>query len=184
MKNLLLLSICFAVACNMKPDTVKEANDASLSSEPEFSIKKYIKEHFPEWEITSNQDYSNLWWSFYSKSGETSQVTADFNDDGESDYGVILKSKTKQEYKLVFLVSQKEKFKQYSPQDFNQFYKGGDLEQGIFIEAPGRIDVAYPTIKSLILKSNGVALRNFEINQCIYYWENNEMKVFTMNRER
>ncbi|MEJ6979480.1 hypothetical protein WG906_03405 [Pedobacter sp. P351] len=177
---ILTLSIISCTSTDQDPSVSKDVKYISALTVAE----KFIKEALPGWEVASNDDYANLWWSFYNRGTESNFITSDFNDDEKSDFALLVKSETERKLKLLFLIAKDDSFKYSFAEDFEREFKGKDIQYGLFVESPKKIDVAYPEISSLILESNGISLHNYEINNRVYYIRNDSIKVFTVDETK
>jgi hypothetical protein len=64
--------------------------------------------------------------------------------------------------------------------DFKKSFNdpANDLTWCLLPAPPGRIDVAYPGIRSLVLRSNGINLLQLENRAGIYYWDGKGIGFF------
>ena len=177
--SIVLVFLAFACAETTPADLKTTAQTEAGSIIPE-KIKRYIESNLKGWSIPSESDYVKAWWSFYDRSEIPYFVTADFNDDARSDYAFLLKND--KALALAFITSRGDSLQHWFAPDFARPFHEKNIEYGLAVEPPAQIDVAYPEIKSLILKSNGITLRHFEVNDRIYYWEKGSYQVFTMGK--
>jgi hypothetical protein len=132
------------------------------------------------WVFPDTADYNKAWWSFYSRDHIPYFAVTDLNDDNEADYSMILKNEGKLQW--LVLVSSGETFRQLVIDDFNDKYQGKDLIFGVGVEPPGRVDcVVSSKEQSLVLKSNGFVLMNFEFKIRIVYWEAGKFREFIVS---
>ena len=161
-----------------KPTVNTRVAKKNSAEKPSAEVEKYIKNEFAGWSLASKSDYIKSWWSFYDNKSVPYFVATDINDDQLSDYGLILKKSDS--IKVVILVGDKNSFKHWVAKEVGEPFNFNlkNLQLGLTIEPPGRIDIAYPAIKSLILKSNAINVMEFENRLCIYYWLGEKIEVF------
>lgn len=179
----LILAIFFA-GCNLSAETTQYVGGSTNAEKGKLismKVTTYLSENFAGWEIATETDYIKSWWSFYDRGNIPYAVKTDINDDKYPDYGIIIKKGDS--IKLVVLTGNGTSFNHWvannCPTLFNSTLK--NLHIGLSIEPPGRIDIAYPQIKSLILKSNAINLMDYENRLAAYYWEDNKIQVFQTN---
>jgi hypothetical protein len=141
-------------------------------------VQDYIQTHLPGWHIVDTADYAKTWWSFYDRKQVPFFVTIDLNDDQQEDYALLLKKSDI--LQLAVLTGSGKSFTHWMAEDFFIIYKGGvrDVQYGLAIEPPARIDVLEPKEASLILRSNGLTIMEMEQRSRIYYWEGGTIKTF------
>ncbi len=137
----------------------------------------YLAKDLPEWKIPDTSDYVKSWWSFHDKKEVPYYVVLDFNDDEIADYGLLVHNDAT--VKLLLLLGNKTSFNHYWDTNFNQPFLKGELQYGVAIQPPGRIDIAFPEIRSLILKSNAINLLELENRLAIYSFMDEKLSVFT-----
>ena len=183
MRLLMVSALSYALLCGCgraqqisinTVDTLKK-EDPEAVLVPE-SVKKYLEEKFNGWELAEMGDYSSLWWSFYDKTHIPYAVSADFNDDQAADYALIIKKADS--VKLIVLTGNGTGFRDWGSKDFILDDKAGGIRHGLAVVPPGQIDVLRPEVKSLILKSNGLALYELESRRKIFYLDNESLKIF------
>jgi len=178
---IIILSIIIISACSSTdlPDkthtSIKDINSNEVISK---DIKAYVSKNLAGWSLPDTSDYIKSWWSFYDKSVIPYAVKTDINDDGIADYGLILKNDST--FRFVILMGNKDSFTHWVSDDFKKSFNSVEkkIQFGLTVQPPGRIDIAIPEIKSLILKSNAINLMEFEMRDCIFYWDNGKIKVF------
>ncbi|HEX6429735.1 MAG TPA: hypothetical protein VF008_18710 [Niastella sp.] len=145
------------------------------------TLKDYLKTYFPQWQVVAKADYSKTWWSFYDSSYNPCWVRTDINDDQLADYALWLK-KDNLLHLVICTGTANHSFVHYTANDltipFNE--KEPNLTMGVAVAPPAQIDVAYPRMQSLILKSNGFALMELEERTRIFYWDNDSIQTFYM----
>ncbi|MBC7912791.1 MAG: hypothetical protein H7Y07_01595 [Pyrinomonadaceae bacterium] len=180
-KNILGILLVLLVGCNSGGHTSNTAADnPDLNSErliPQ-NVIDYLSTHLPGYSIANRSDYTTGWWSFYEPQSTPFVVKTDINDDQIVDYALILKKSNLIE--LVILTGTKGSFKHWIAPDFNKNFNPNakDLHYGLMPQPPGQIDIAYPQIKSLILKSNAINLMDYENRMAIYYWSGDRIEIF------
>jgi hypothetical protein len=144
-------------------------------------LTAYLKTHLPQWQVVEKADYSKTWWSFYDSSYNPCWARTDINDDQLADYALWLK-KNNQVRLVICTGTTGHSFAHYTASDnhiaINE--REPNLTMGVAIAPPAQVDVAYPRIQSLILKSNGFALMELEERTRIYYWEKDTIQTFYM----
>jgi hypothetical protein len=140
-------------------------------------VMGYLAQHLPEWKIPDTSDYAKSWWSFHDKKMVPYSVVLDFNDDEIADYVLLVHNDST--VKLLLLLGNKETFNHFWATDFKQPFLKGELQYGVAIQPPGRIDIAFPEIRSLILKSNAINLLELENRLAMYYFKDQKLSVFT-----
>jgi hypothetical protein len=145
------------------------------------TLADYLKTYLPQWQVVTKADYSKTWWSFYDSSDNPCWARTDINDDQLADYALWLKKDKL--LRLVFCTgTANHSFSHYTANDltitFNE--KEPNLTMGVAVAPPAQIDVAYPRIQSLLLKSNGFALMELEERTRIFYWDNDSIQTFYM----
>lgn len=181
---LLFSSILFSPACEKSKTAgaIQQPSDSTASTLAPSGVEipqhviDYISRKFPGWTLPDTSDYIKTWWSFYEKDQIPYYTSVDINDDQALDYGLILKSSDS--IQLVILLDSTDTFTHRKAKDFQEIFKGKDIQFGLMIEPPKRIDVIDINNNSLILTSNGIGLMNFENRQKIYYWNEGELKMF------
>ncbi|WP_207426942.1 hypothetical protein [Pedobacter sp. SYSU D00535] len=139
------------------------------------AANSYVQKHVTGWEIATDADYAHLWWSFYDRDEIPFAVSADFNDDKLADYAYVIKKADS--VGLVILTGTGNTFRHWLAPDFKIDLKKSGIEHGISVVPPGQVDVLRPEMKSVVLKSNGIALKEFEMRTKLYYWEDGRFKV-------
>ena len=141
-------------------------------------VKEYISANFSGWSIPESSDYIKSWWSFYERGTIPYMVKTDINDDQTVDYGLVLKSVDK--IRPVLLLSKGETFTHWTDTSLEKPFDAAekDLHYGLSIEPAGRIDVAFPEIKSLILKSNAINFMDYEVRTCVFHWTGTTIEIF------
>ena len=159
-----------------KDTAVEEKTKISQPGLP-HQVIGYLAKNLPEWKIPDTSDYAKSWWSFHDKKEVPYHVILDLNDDEIADYGLLVHNNSS--VKLLLLLGHKTSFDHYWATNFNQPFLKGELQYGLAIQPPGRIDIAFPEIRSLILKSNAINLLELENRLAIYYFMNEKLSVFT-----
>lgn len=182
MNRLVYLFLLTAVACTTFPTDVQQltlpATQPVVMKTPADTVLSVIRTTFPGWHLCTQADYDKSFWSFC----DTTQAlpwytTADIDDDGDPDIALLLKQEHK--VKLLLLLSSHTGYGWQWAEDFSlTLTKGQLLQFGLLPEPPGQIDIAYPSIQSLILHSNGISLYHFENRHALYYWNGNRVAVF------
>ena len=147
-----------------------------------YAVINFVKTALPRWQLVDTADYDNNWWSFYDRVQVPNFVVTDINDDQQADYGCLIK--TKDSLRLVIL--QGTKGNGYIPlmaDGFAVAYNpdSSHIQYGLAVEAPGQIDVIQPQEKSLVLKSNGITVMQYEVRHRVFYMENNKLNCFYTN---
>jgi hypothetical protein len=137
---------------------------------PEKALN-YLNDNLRGWKIADTSDYAGTWWSFYDKKQIPYSVSVDLNDDQVLDYGCIIRNSDS--IRLVILRDSAGTFVHWMSPEFRETFTGKDIAFGLTVEPPKRIDVIGEQ-NSLILKSNGIALMNFENRSRVYYWDEGE----------
>jgi hypothetical protein len=150
-------------------------NEQFIGNQLPQKVRDYLKDNFPDASPADTSDYIKSWWSFYERKQVPYFVIADLNDDQAPDYGVIIKRRGT--IHLLILLDSADTFKHWMAGDFQEKFNGRDIQFGLVIEPPKRIDVIGED-QSLILRSNGIALMNFENRSRVYYWQQGKMKIF------
>ncbi|MBC8052401.1 MAG: hypothetical protein H7Y13_05010 [Sphingobacteriaceae bacterium] len=183
-QNMLFLAIVFSIiSCANPPTEPQVSEDMSKSNVNEelipADLKEYIKTNLQGWLLAERSDYSKVWWSFYDAGSTPYAVVTDINDDQAPDYGMILKNNDALRFVIFF--KKGNSYTHWVADNFNKSFNSAnkDLQNGLTIEPPGRVDVVYPEIKSLILKSNAISVMELENRRCIYYWSNGKVSAFT-----
>ncbi|THU40297.1 hypothetical protein FAM09_10545 [Niastella caeni] len=179
-----IITLWFLAACNERemqaPLATAVANNITeqATALPE-ALADHIKTNFSQWHVVEKNDYSKTWWSFYDSSYNPCWARTDINDDQLADYALWLK-KDNQLRLVICTGTASHSFANYTVNDLNVPFneKEHNLAAGIAVAPPAQIDVAYPRIQSLILKSNGFALMELEERTRIYYWENGNLQTF------
>lgn len=176
----IITAILFA-GCNIAAETFKPGASTDKNGLITENVNLYLSENFSGWEIAQKTDYINSWWSFYDRDNVPYVVKTDINDDAVPDYGIIIKKADS--IKLVLLTGKQTSFNHWEADNFAKLFNSTlkNLHLGLSIEPPGRIDIAYPQIRSLVLKSNAINLMDHENRVSAYYWENDTIKVFQTN---
>jgi hypothetical protein len=178
--NLLALLMFGCQNRNSGPTTApvsQQSETVGLKEMIPQKIKDYVAQNLPGYTIVDTSDYIKAWWSFYDKHQIPCFITMDFNDDQVSDYAMLLKNANS--LRLVILTASGNSFTQWMPDDFNEVYKGNDVQFGLSIEPPGRIDCLVDNKEqSLVLQSNGIALMALEQKVKVYYWSSGKYNLF------
>jgi hypothetical protein len=184
MRRIFIVILIFVCGCQSHNNTGNQNSDDTsvLSSEQNASIPqnviKYLKANFSELTLPDTAEYNKAWWSFYTREEIPYFTITDINDDSREDYGIILKGETG--LHLVILVDNGDTFKHWVFNDFSD--KVTDIIFGLNVEPPGRTDVVIEgQEQSLVLRSNGITLKNFEFKLKIYYWKDNDIAVFVVS---
>ncbi|MBW8684967.1 hypothetical protein [Chitinophaga rhizophila] len=135
-------------------------------------VNDYIKAHLPSWQLCRNEDYPASFWSFYSRESLPFFTAVDINDDNRVDYGVLIRQR--QEIRLLIILSDHAGYTHY----LSDTLAGTTLDYCLLPAPPGRIDIAFPAISSLILTANGINLMKMENRMCIYYWNGASIDIF------
>jgi len=145
------------------------------------TLADYLKIVLPQWHVVAKADYSKTWWSFYDSSDNPCWARTDINDDQLADYALWLK-KDNQLRLVICTGTASHSFDHYTANDLHVTFneKEHNLTMGVAVAPPAQIDVAYPRIQSLILKSNGFALMELEERTRIFYWKNDNIQTFYM----
>lgn len=141
------------------------------------NVQNYLAENLSEWNIPDTADYAKTWWSFHDSNAIPYYVVTDLNDDEIADYSIMVHNDKK--ITIVFLLGGKDSFSHQFATDFLRPFVKHHLEYGLSIEPPGRIDIALPEIRSIILKSNAINLLELENRLGIYFFADNRLGVFT-----
>jgi hypothetical protein len=142
------------------------------------NAEEYLKSNFSGWSLAETTDYK-VWWSFHDRARNVPYLSiADLNGDRKADYGIVLKNAGA--LKFVVLLGKDKTFTHWVAEGFNKTYDPGnpDISYGFTVEAPGRIDIVYPEVKSLILKSNAFNLMELENRASVFYWLDGKIAVF------
>lgn len=139
-------------------------------------VRTYLNANFPGWNVADTADYTAGWWSFNDRTTVPFRAIADFNDDTLADYAFLLKKNGA--CKIVILLTQQHTFSHWAAPVAASSQERGKLHIGLTVEPPGRIDIARPAIRSLILPSNGVNLFDFEERTAVYYVNNGRIEMF------
>jgi hypothetical protein len=142
------------------------------------SVLGYVAKNFEGWTVPDTSNYIKAWWSFYDHSNIPYFVAVDINDDIHLDYGLLLKSDNA--LKAIILICSPDSMHHFTVEGFNPPFNGSDIMYGLDIIAPDRIDIIFPQEASLILKSNGISLNNFEIKEKIFYWADGGINTFDL----
>lgn len=145
------------------------------------ALVNYLKTNLPQWQVVEKTDYSKTWWSFYDSSYNPCWARTDINDDQLADYALWLKKDNR--LRLVICTGTTgDSFAHYSANDINLNFNEQEsgLTAGVAVAPPAQIDVVYPRIQSLVLKSNGFAQMELEERTRIYYWEKDTIQTFYM----
>lgn len=144
-------------------------------------LEAYLKTQLPRWQLVQKTDYSKTWWSFYDSSHNPCWARTDINDDQLADYALWLK-KDNQLRLVICTGTTGDSFAHYTANDINLNLneRESGLIVGITVAPPAQIDVVYPHIQSLVLKSNGFAQMELEERTRIYYWEKDTIQTFYM----
>ena len=179
--NKILLALLLASCTNQGIINSGKSNiSGSQKSDKPLNLNNYIIKNFPGWQLVNTNDYVKSWWSFYDRNVQLYQVITDINDDTKEDYALLLKKADS--LQIAFIISTPKGYTHWIDPDFNKKISDqGGLHFGLTVEVPGRIDVALPEIKSLILKSNAVNVMDFEERAAVYYWNNGKVNVFKTN---
>lgn len=142
------------------------------------NVQAYIASQLPDRAIVSKEDYARSFWSFYDTGTQPFFTAADLNDDGLVDYGVLVKKGGFVELALLIGIGSSFRFELAG--SFKKAFDdtANDLGWCLLPEPPGQIDVAYPSIQSLILVSNGINLMYLENRIGIYYWDEEGIGLF------
>lgn len=145
------------------------------------TLVDYLSINCPQWQLVEKADYSKSWWSFYDSSYNPCWARTDMNDDQLADYALLLK-KDNQLRLIICTGTASHSFIHYTANDlpvtFNE--KEHNLTVGVAVAPPAQIDVAYPRIQSLVLKSNGFALMELEERTRIFNRDNDSIQTFYM----
>lgn len=182
--NFLTLVVLSFVGCDGANSAVSVNSNESISPKKRPSTQQalpqhvidFLKRNFADVSIADTSDYSEVWWSFYDREQNPYFVSVDLNDDETLDYGVIIKRSGS--IRIIVLLDSADTYKPWMAQDFQENFHGKDIQFGLAIEPPKRIDVVGNN-QSLTLRSNAIALMNLENRSRIYYWEAGRMKAFT-----
>lgn len=138
----------------------------------------YIQKHFPGWRVCNQKDYDDAFGSFYDTTTHPWYVEIDINDDKQGDYGMFISNQ--HQVKLLFLTGKDSSFTHWLAPDFSFAFDAAThrLQYALLPEPPGQIDVAYPSIQSLVLRTNGVSLMHLENRICLYYQDSTGIAVF------
>jgi hypothetical protein len=175
-----LLLSCVAVvtfSCSPSGDTRPEATPGRTDSTKVLAaIRTYLHDQLPGWDLPAPGAYSTLWWSFYDKTVTPYMATADLNDDGVADHGLIV---TKGDsIGAVILTASGDTFRHWFSPFRTVLNRDQGIEYGVNVEPAGRIDIAQPRIESLVLTSNAVNLYNLEVRTAVFYNRSGSMSVF------
>lgn len=185
-RSIWMVAIWLMTACNER--AMQEPVAAAVAPKSNqhttllpMTLEDYLETHLPQWQVVEKADYSKTWWSFYDSSYNPCWARTDINDDQLADYALWLK-KDNQLRLVICTGTPGHSFVHYTVNDINLAFneQGPNLVMGVAIAPPAQIDVAYPRIQSLILKSNGFAQMELEERTRIYYWEKDTIQTFYM----
>jgi len=177
----LIMLLIFLSGCRQKPADSAAANNIPPGENPAPippAVTKYLQSILPGWHVPVSSDYVKSWWSFYDRNSRPWHVIADINNDRKEDHAFILKNGDS--LKVVLIISTGKSYRHYMPANFDMKFNQGrnDLQYGLGIEPPGRVDIAYPRISSLILLNNAVNMMELENRICIYHWADTTVSAF------
>lgn len=193
MRTLLLIILLFLTGCtNPKTKNYSANKSDGKISHPDQKViiparvTEYLNVNFPDWNVPDTLEYIQGWCFLFNKSASPYFkdhipyfVTADLNDDNFPDYALILKDSDS--LRFIILENSGTAFKHFIADDFKEPYPENGIRFGLYIEPPRQIDCIVNNIdKSLILKSNGVAVMKLEEMIKVYYWEDGIYHVFEM----
>ncbi|MVT09319.1 hypothetical protein [Chitinophaga tropicalis] len=138
------------------------------------AVTSYLETYLREWRMCRHEDYDKSFWSFYNTNTLPFFTAVDINDDNKIDYCVLVRKKN--ELRLVILLSDGKGFRHWLSDKFPG--SATQLQYCLLPEPPGRMDVAYPVISSLILTNNALNVMQMENRACIYYWDGTAISVF------
>jgi len=182
MRTTVFIFLLAAISCTNTPEPVSNVvthydsiaipvTDTSLP----VSVTSSLAHFLPGWIVCTEHDYAGSFWSFYDSNTKPYLAATDINDDGKTDFALFVKKHDSTQ--LVFLTSKENSFELHTiPESAKPFHQ--DLHYCLIPEPPGQVDVARPTIQSLILTSNGINLMDMENRKCIYYWHQDSIAVF------
>jgi hypothetical protein len=182
-----MAGLCLMAACEERSIQTQEAPSVDQNHNHHTTVLPqtlvaYLKTNFPQWQIVSKADYSKTWWSFYDSSDNPCWARTDINDDRLADYALWLKKDNMLRF-VIFTGTASHSFAHYTANDINVAFnekEHNNLTMGVAVAPPAQIDVAYPRIQSLLLKSNGFALMELEERTRIFYWKNDSIQTFYM----
>jgi hypothetical protein len=181
-----MAGICLMAACDERSMQTQEAatvaqNHNHYTTVLPQTLVAYLKTNCSQWHIVAKADYSKTWWSFYDSSINPCWARTDINDDQLADYALWLKKDNKLRF-VICTGTTSHSFIHYTANDIHVAFneKEQSLTMGVAVAPPAQIDVAYPRIQSLLLKSNGFALMELEERTRIYYWEKDSIQTFLM----
>jgi hypothetical protein len=121
--------------------------------------------------------YTQLWWSFYDADQQTLGASTDLNDDRQLDYAFFVERSDT--INLLILLSNSDTYTSVLAPDFIYPIGENNFRYGIQVVPPGQIDcVVDGQEKSLILKSNAIALLEYEEIIHIYHWTGSNFETF------
>ncbi|GGH60984.1 hypothetical protein HNQ91_000967 [Filimonas zeae] len=182
LNKLIYLLLLPVVACNNPTPDVRQlmlpATQFTVTQAPTDTLATFIRNTFPGCRICTQADYDNSFWSFYDTTYAMPWYAAvDINDDQRTDMAMLIKEQ--QTLKLLLLMGTDTGYNWQWVEDFSiPLHNNQKVTYGLHPEPPGQIDIAYPTITSLILPSNGINLYYFENRHALYYWNGNRIAVF------
>jgi hypothetical protein len=182
MKYCLFLIVLFA--CQQRPSVFTgELNAADdllvVGSHHDSLFHGILRDLLPDQQLVDTSYYDGLWWSFHSRDVQPNFSVLDINDDGIADCALFVHRN--QGVHLIFIVSRPDGSYVAVESDFNVVLNGKNLQYGLQIEAPGRIDrIVNNEDRSLVLKTNAVVLLHLERAIRVFYWDRNGLLSFAM----
>lgn len=176
-----LMAACDEQAMQTPVVAASKQNPNHVTTVLPQTLAEYLSMNCPQWHVVEKADYSKTWWSFYDSSYNPCWARTDMNDDQLADYALLMK-KDNQLRLVICTGTASHSFVHYTannfPVTFNE--KERNLTVGIAVAPPAQIDVAYPRLQSLLLKSNGFALMELEERTRIFYWHKDSIQTFYM----
>ena len=185
MRTILFYLLVVSTGCSHQSSTSGDNKPLPLPPVKVFPIttvpagvQEYIATYLPGWTIPGVADYATSFWSFYDHTIVPYFTAVDINDDQLVDYGVLVKKQGA--VQLAILLGANNSFTHVIVNDLRKAFPDAaeGLQHCLLPEPPGQTDVAHPTIKSLILRSNGINLLHLENRVCIYYWDGRAIAAF------
>jgi hypothetical protein len=182
MKYCLVLLVLFA--CQQRPSVfsgeINAVEDLLVVERVHDSLfHGILRDLVPDQQLVDTSFYDGLWWSFHSRDVKPNISVLDINDDGNADCALFVHRNHCAQ--LIFIVSQPDGDYVAVESDFNVVLTGKNLQYGLQIEAPGRIDrIVNNEDRSLVLKTNAIVLLHLERAIRVFYWDRNGLLSFAM----
>lgn len=178
---LILLTVTAACTHNtpqVKQFTLPAIQQLTVIKTPPDTLLSFIYKTFPGAQVCTQADYDQSFWSFCDTTLSLPWYTAaDINNDEYVDMALLVKQQ--QNAKLLLFLSNHTGYTWQWAEGFSiPVSQKQPLQFGLQPEPPGRIDIAYRSLQSLILRTNGINLYHFENRHAIYYWNENSIAVF------